>query len=185
MIINDTDICKDNHQVNEISIIINNDWTRLDKIECQTQLNGLCYCVGGPCTTWSAVCVGRAAVSALSHWLVDAYIGDKGTTTVVLFVGFRRGHAAARRHKQKERRHAVSVAGGGRWCHHHQQQWVQRPAPCCPARKPQVCGFILLPHLVAKLFAVWWKVTGYVSGHNQDWVRVLPLTWQWSHTCMF
>lgn len=39
----DSDSCEDSHHVNELSIIINKDLTRLDKIQFQMQLRELCY----------------------------------------------------------------------------------------------------------------------------------------------
>lgn len=43
VIIDDTDLREDNNPKNEFSIFINNDLTRLDKVEFWTQLNKLCY----------------------------------------------------------------------------------------------------------------------------------------------
>lgn len=40
---NDTDLCKDTNQIDELSIIVSNDFTRLDKIEVYTQLNKLLF----------------------------------------------------------------------------------------------------------------------------------------------
>lgn len=40
---NDTDLCKDTNHINELSIIVSNDFTRLDKTEFYTQLNELLF----------------------------------------------------------------------------------------------------------------------------------------------
>lgn len=43
MVINDAHRCEDTNHVHESSIIISDDFARLDKIEFETQLNELCY----------------------------------------------------------------------------------------------------------------------------------------------